>query len=240
MSLARTEGLSKRFGGVAAVDDFTFRVEEGEILGLIGPNGSGKTTVLNMLSGFLAPDSGRAWLNEEEVTGMTPVALARRGLLRMFQMTRVFTRISAFDNLLTAGLARGLAEAEAEARAQSLLDELTLDPVKYLDAGQLSGGQRKLLEFGMCFIAPPRLALLDEPFAAVHPVMRETMANFIRRRNAQGHTFLVVSHDMPIVVELCHRTVCMNAGKLIASGPTREVLKNPAVIEAYLGSGAHA
>jgi branched-chain amino acid transport system ATP-binding protein len=112
--------------------------------------------------------------------------------------------------------------------------------VKYLDAGQLSGGQRKLLEFGMCFIAPPRLALLDEPFAAVHPVMRETMASFIRRRNAQGHTFLVVSHDMPIVVELCHRTVCMNAGRLIAAGPTREVLKDPAVIEAYLGSGAHA
>jgi ABC-type branched-subunit amino acid transport system ATPase component len=155
-------------------------------------------------------------------------------------MTRVFTRICAFDNLLTAGLARGLTERESQARAETLLEELTLSAVKYLDAGQLSGGQRKLLEFGMCFIAPPRLALLDEPFAAVHPVMRETMAGFIRRRNAQGHTFLVVSHDMPIVVDLCHRTVCMNAGKLIAAGPTREVLKDPAVIEAYLGSGSHA
>jgi branched-chain amino acid transport system ATP-binding protein len=240
MSLLRSAGLTRHFGGVAAVEDFTFAVEEGEILGLIGPNGSGKTTVLNLLSGFLAPDSGRAWLADEEVTGLAPVALARRGLLRMFQMTRVFPRISAFDNLLTAGLARGLAEREAEVRAQSLLEELTLGAAKYLDAGQLSGGQRKLLEFGMCFIAPPRLALLDEPFAAVHPVMRETMASFIRRRNAQGHTFLVVSHDMPIVVELCHRTACMNAGRLIAVGPTREVLKDAAVIEAYLGSGAHA
>jgi branched-chain amino acid transport system ATP-binding protein len=240
VSLLRTAGLTKHFGGVAAVDDLSFAVEEGEILGLIGPNGSGKTTALNMLSGFLAPDAGRVWLGDEEVTRATPVALARRGLLRMFQMTRVFARMSAFDNLLTAGLARGLAEGAAAERAGALLDELTLTPVKYLDAGQLSGGQRKLLEFGMCFIAPPRIALLDEPFAAVHPVMRETMAGFIRRRNALGHTFLVVSHDMPIVVELCGRTVCMNAGRLIAAGPTREVLKESAVIEAYLGSGSHA
>jgi ABC-type branched-subunit amino acid transport system ATPase component len=240
MSLLRTEGLTKHFGGVAAVDALSFTVEEGEILGLIGPNGSGKTTALNMLSGFLPPDAGKVWLAGAEVTGKTTVALARRGLLRMFQMTRVFARVSAFDNLLTAGLARGLSEKESGSRADALIEELTLAPVKFLDAGQLSGGQRKLLEFGMCFIAPPRLALLDEPFAAVHPVMRETMARFIRRRNGQGHTFLVVSHDMPIVVELCQRTVCMNAGRLIAAGPTREVLKDTAVIEAYLGSGSHA
>ena len=240
MSLLRAQGITKHFGGVAAVDDFAFALEEGEILGLIGPNGSGKTTLLNVLSGFIRPEAGRMWLGDEEVTGMTTVALARRGLLRMFQMTRVFPRIPAFDNLLTAGLARGLAEREAGARAKVLLEELTLTPVQYLDAGQLSGGQRKLLEFGMCFIAPPRVALLDEPFAAVHPVMRETMAAFIRRRNEAGHAFLVVSHDMPIVVELCHRTVCMNAGRFIAAGPTREVLRHPDVIEAYLGSGSHA
>jgi ABC-type branched-subunit amino acid transport system ATPase component len=240
MSLLRTEGLTKHFGGVAAVDNLALAVEEGEVFGLIGPNGSGKTTALNLLSGFLPADGGRTWLADEEITRLRPAALARRGLLRMFQMTRVFTRISAFDNLLTAGLARGLAEAEAEKRARSLLEELTLGPVQYLDAGQLSGGQRKLLEFGMCFIAAPRLALLDEPFAAVHPVMRETMAKFIRARNAEGHAFLLVSHDMPIVVELCHRTACMNAGRLIAVGPTREVLRESAVIEAYLGSGAHA
>jgi branched-chain amino acid transport system ATP-binding protein len=240
MSLLRTQGLTKHFGGVAAVDDLSFTVEAGEVLGLIGPNGSGKTTALNMLSGFLSPDRGRAWLDGEEVTHESTVGLARRGVLRMFQMTRVFARVSAFDNLLTAGLARGLGERESQVRAAALLEELTLAPVQYLDAGQLSGGQRKLLEFGMCFIAPPRLALLDEPFAAVHPVMRETMAAFIRKRNAQGHTFLVVSHDMPIVVDLCDRAVCMNAGRLIAVGATREVLEQPAVIEAYLGSGSHA
>jgi branched-chain amino acid transport system ATP-binding protein len=239
MSLLRTAGLTKHFGGVAAVEDLGFAVEAGEIVGLIGPNGSGKTTALNMLSGFLAPDAGRTWLDEQEVTKAKPASLAQRGLLRMFQMTRVFPRISAFDNLLTAGLARGLREAEATRRADALVDELTLGPVKFLDAGQLSGGQRKLLEFGMCFIEPPRIALLDEPFAAVHPVMRETMARFIRSRNTRGHAFLLVSHDMPIVVELCGRTLCMNAGRLIAEGTTREVLSHRAVIEAYLGSGAH-
>src|SRR5205085_824923 len=139
MTLPRCEGLTRHFGGVAAVDDFSFAVEEGEIFGLIGPNGSGKTTALNLLSGFLVPEAGRVWLAGEEVTRLPTVALARRGLLRMFQMTRVFTRISAFDNLLTAGLARGLDEKESTARAQALLEELTLGPVKCLDAGQLSG-----------------------------------------------------------------------------------------------------
>ena len=240
MSLLAVEGLSKHFGGVKAVDGLSFSVEEGEVFGLIGPNGSGKTTALNVLSGFLAPDEGRVVLAGEDVTRARPVKLARRGMLRMFQMTRVFPRISALDNLLTAGLARGLRESEAAQRADTLLEELGLTAVRYLDAGQLSGGQRKLLEFGMCFIEPPRIALLDEPFAAIHPVMRETMAAFIRRRHAQGHTFLLVSHDMPVVVELCGRTLCLNAGRLVAVGETRKVLEDRAVIEAYLGSAGHA
>jgi ABC-type branched-subunit amino acid transport system ATPase component len=132
-------------------------------------------------------------------------------------------------------MARGLAEAEATRRAQSLLEELTLGPVQHLDAGQLSGGQRKLLEFGMCFIEPPLVAMLDEPFAAVHPVMRDAMAKFIKERHAQGATFLLVSHDMPVVVDLCQRAVCMNAGRVIAAGGVHDVLRNHEVIEAYLG-----
>jgi ABC-type branched-subunit amino acid transport system ATPase component len=240
MTLLKTNGLSKHFGGVAAVDQVNLAVNAGEILGLVGPNGSGKTTVLNMLSGFLAPDAGAIWFADENVTRLTTVQLARRGLLRMFQMTRVFPRISCFDNLLVAGMAMDLSEQEAANRATALLEELTLTHVQYLDAGSLSGGQRKLLEFGMCFIKPPRIALLDEPFAAVHPVMRETMADFIRRRHSLGQTFVLVSHDMPIVVDLCQRAVCMNLGRVIAEGPTRAVLESAPGIEAYLGSGSHA
>jgi ABC-type branched-subunit amino acid transport system ATPase component len=236
MSLLTIEGLFAHFGGVAAVDNVSFDIRQGEILGLIGPNGSGKTTVLNLLSGFLPPDSGHVRMRDENITGMSPDRLAQRGVLRMFQMTRVFTRMSAFDNLLTAGMARGLSEPESNKRAHALVEELTLGPVQYLDAGQLSGGQRKLLEFGMCFIEPPLIAMLDEPFAAVHPVMREVMAEFIRARHAQGYTFLLVSHDMPIIVDLCQRAVCMNAGRVIAAGEIRSVLQNHDVIEAYLGN----
>jgi branched-chain amino acid transport system ATP-binding protein len=234
-NLLSIEGLYRHFGGVAAVDNVSFDLRQGEILGLIGPNGSGKTTVLNMLSGFLPPNAGKVTMRGEDITGMPPDRLAQRGVLRMFQMTRVFSRMSAFDNLLTAGMARGLSEAESNTRAHALVEELTLGPVQYLDAGQLSGGQRKLLEFGMCFIEPPLVAMLDEPFAAVHPVMREVMATFIRTRNEQGYTFLLVSHDMPIVVDLCQRAVCMNAGRVIAAGDIHSVLKDHAVIEAYLG-----
>jgi len=239
MTLLKTIALCKHFGGVAAVDKVSLSVESGEIMGLVGPNGSGKTTVLNMLSGFLRPASGEVWLADENVTTLSTVQLAQRGLLRMFQMTRVFTRISCFDNLLVAGMAMGLDEAESTRRAGALLEELTLSHVQYLDAGSLSGGQRKLLEFGMCFMQPPRIALLDEPFAAVHPVMRETMADFIRRRHAQGQTFVLVSHDMPIIIDLCQRAICMNLGRVIAEGPTRAVLESTPVIEAYLGSATH-
>jgi branched-chain amino acid transport system ATP-binding protein len=238
MTLLRISALEKRFGGLRAVDGVSLDVGEGELLGLIGPNGSGKTTLLNMLSGHLRADGGQVLLDGRNVLGLTPTALTRLGVLRMFQMTRVFNRVSAFDNLLVCGLAMGLAEAAAGERAVLLLEELQLAHVMHLDAGQLSGGQRKLLEFGACFMVPPRVALLDEPFAAVHPVMKETMSAFIERRNQGGQTFILVSHDMPVVVDLCPRSVCMNAGKVLADGPTAEVLRAPAVIEAYLGEEA--
>jgi branched-chain amino acid transport system ATP-binding protein len=123
-------------------------------------------------------------------------------------------------------------------RARTLADDLSLDRVVDLDAGHLSGGQLKLLEFGCCFMVPPQIALLDEPFAAIHPTMKEIMAGFIRRRHAEGQTFMIVSHDMPVIVELCPRTVCMNAGAVIADESTRAVLTDPVVIEAYLGEAA--
>jgi branched-chain amino acid transport system ATP-binding protein len=115
---------------------------------------------------------------------------------------------------------------------------LSLSRQRGLEAGHLSGGQMKLLEFGACFMVPPKIALLDEPFAAIHPTMKEIMAGFIRQRHAAGQTFLLISHDMPVIVELCRRTICLNAGVLIADGTTRKVLTSPVVIEAYLGEAA--
>jgi len=239
MALLQIQEVEKHFGGLRAVDRASMEVAQGELLGLIGPNGSGKTTLLNVLSGHMAADGGQVLLEGRSVLGLNPTQLTRLGVLRMFQMTRVFNRVSAFDNLLVCGLAMGLDELQASRRAVELLDELRLTHVMHLDGGQLSGGQKKLLEFGACFMVPPRIALLDEPFAAVHPVMKETMAAFIKRRNGSGQTFILVSHDMPVVVELCPRAVCMNAGKVVADGPTQQVRNDAAVIEAYLGEHAH-
>jgi len=238
MACLSIDSVRKFFGGLKALDDVTFSVNEGELVGLIGPNGSGKTTLLNILSGYLSADSGDVVLDGRPITGLRPEALARRGVLRMFQLTRVFPRMSVLDNLLVTGSALGLPEAEADRRARKLIEDLTLTRMMHLDAGELSGGQRKLLEFGSCFMVPPRIALLDEPFAAVHPTMKEIMAGIIRRRHAAGQTFLLVSHDMPVIVELCPRAICMNAGAVIADEKTRAVLTDPVVIEAYLGEAA--
>ena len=235
MSCLAVVNVAKSFGGLHAVDGVSFDIDEGELVGLIGPNGSGKTTLLNIISGYQPANSGSVLLDAKPIHGLKPERIAQAGLLRMFQLTRVFRRMSTLDNLMTAGRALGLTHAPAQARAELLLAELTLERVRDIDAGQLSGGQQKLLEFGCCFMVPPRIALLDEPFAAVHPAMKETMARFIRARHSQSQTFLIVSHDMPVIVELCPRTVCMNAGSVIADDATRTVFSDPVVIEAYLG-----
>jgi branched-chain amino acid transport system ATP-binding protein len=230
--------LAISFGGLRALDGVTFAIGRGELVGLIGPNGSGKTTLVNILSGHLRPDGGEVLLETRRVDGLRPEALAQRGVLRTFQLTRAFPRMSVLDNLMVAGCALGLSWTEAERRALLLLEELSLIRLRGADAGHLSGGQMKLLEFATCFMVPPKIALLDEPFAAIHPTMKEIMAGFIRRRHSAGQTFLLISHDMPVVVELCPRTICLNAGTVIADGTTRTVLTDPVVIEAYLGEAA--
>jgi ABC-type branched-subunit amino acid transport system ATPase component len=236
--LLSVQGVTKRFGGLVAVADVTFDIAPGELVGLIGPNGSGKTTLLNIMSGHLSSEQGTIRLDGEPCTGLKPQRLARRGLMRMFQLTRIFARMNVLDNLLVGGRALGLDAEEANARANALLEELQIAHVRHLDAGQLSGGQMKLLEFGCCFMRTPRLALLDEPFAAIHPTMKEIMSRFIRARHAEGQTFVLVSHDMPVIVELCPRSICMNAGRVLSDGATSQVLAAPAVIEAYLGGAA--
>jgi ABC-type branched-subunit amino acid transport system ATPase component len=238
MSCLSVSAVSRSFGGLKAVDGVSFEIRHGELVGLIGPNGSGKTTLINIISGHERPDAGSVLLEGKPIQNLRPELIADRGMQRMFQLTRVFRRMSAFDNLMTVGRALGLSHQDSQLRAAALIEELTLGPVRNLDAGQLSGGQQKLLEFGCCFMKPPKIALLDEPFAAVHPTMKETMANIVRARHAAGQTFILVSHDMPIIVELCPRSVCMNAGAVVVDGPTRTVLSDKRVIEAYLGAEA--
>lgn len=238
MPYLSVHGLTMTFGGVRALDGVTFAMERGELVGLIGPNGSGKTTLVNILSGHLRPDDGRVEMEGRRIDSLRPEILARRGVLRTFQLTRVFPRMSAIDNLVAAGCALGLTQREAERRGCQLMEELSLSELRSLDAGHLSGGQMKLLEFGACFMVPPKIALLDEPFAAIHPTMKEIMADFIRRNHAAGQTLLLISHDMPVIVELCPRALCLDAGEVIADGLTRAVLTDRIVIEAYLGEAA--
>jgi len=227
--------VTTAFGGITAVNSVSFEIAAGELVGLVGPNGSGKTTLLNILGGQLTPDSGAVTLDGKRIEGLAPERIAHHGLLRMFQHTRIFPRISALDNLLVAGRALGLGPQAALRKAEQLLDELRLREVMELDGANLSGGQQKLLEFGTCFMVPPHIALLDEPFAGVHVTMKQIMADVIRRRHAAGQTFLIVSHDMPVILELCPRSICMNAGSVIADEDTRSVLSDPRVMEAYLG-----
>jgi ABC-type branched-subunit amino acid transport system ATPase component len=153
----------------------------------------------------------------------------------MFQLTRVFRRMSVMDNLLVAGYASGLDHGAASTRAARISGELGLSHLNDEDAGRLSGGQQKLLEFGGCFMGEPKVVLLDEPFAAVHPSMKEILAQYIRQKHDEGQTFIIVSHDIPAVLELCPRAVVMNAGEVIAHDRTGSVLNDERVIEAYLG-----
>ncbi len=209
--------LRKSFGGIVAVDDVTLSVAAGELVGLIGPNGSGKTTLLNLVTGFYPPERGRVRLLGEDIAGHRPNQIFRAGVVRMFQQVHVFRRLTALQNLEVAGRTAGIA-AHADQ-----------------DVGELSGGQQKLVEFGGCFMPEPKLVVLDEPFAAIHPTVKQVMVEVIAERHAAGQAFMVVSHDIPAIMRLCPRTVCMNAGAVIADGPTEEVMADRAVVEAYLG-----
>jgi ABC-type branched-subunit amino acid transport system ATPase component len=238
MSFLEIHQVSLRFAGLRAVDQVSLRIDAGEMVGLIGPNGSGKTTLLNILTGHYAPDSGSVLLDGRPIHGLRPNQVTRLGIARMFQLTRLFRRLNTLDNLITAGCAIGLGYEAAHTRADALIEELGLGEVRDEDGSNLSGGQQKLLEFGCMFMGAPRLAVLDEPFAAIHPTMREIMVRIIKDRHGKGQTCLIVSHDLPAVIDLGPRLLVMNAGSVIAEGPPETVLNDREVIEAYLGGAA--
>jgi len=243
VSLLEVEDLSKHFGGVTAVDACSLSLQPGSITGLIGPNGSGKTTVFNLITGFISRDAGDVRLNSQSIAGLGPDRIYSLGIARTFQLARVFPRLTALENMLVpvrrAGI-RGLFSRgqwnDEKARAMEMLTFMDISHV----AGALSGspalGQRKLLELAAVMMARPQLVLLDEPAGGVNPALLDRIAEHIRQLNAQGVTFLLVEHNMPFVMRLCQDVIVLQRGRVIASGTPTEVRANPAVLDAYLGT----
>jgi branched-chain amino acid transport system ATP-binding protein len=245
-------GVSKHFGGVKAVDDVSFRVERGSIVGLIGPNGAGKTTMFDLLAGAQRPSGGRILLNGRALQGLAAQHRIAHGLGRTFQIPRPFSEMTVLENLLLSAQGQvgervlpnwlpGSRVARQErgnlGKARRLLEFLTLAGVAGEPARVLSGGQRKLLELARVLMAEPDIILLDEPAAGVNPALLETVMARIGEINRRGVTFLVIEHNMEVVARLCAKVVVMAGGKLLREGKPDEVVRDPRVIEAYLGGG---
>ncbi len=240
--LIETRGLTKRFGGLVAVDDLPLAIRTGEIRGLIGPNGSGKTTTVNLLSGLYHADSGEIRLGGERIDRLRPHEVTARGVARTFQTPKLFGSMTVMENVLLPALTeldRGGRRpiGEIRDRARRLLELVTLDGHRHAPARELSGGQGMLLQIARgLMVHPIRLFLMDEPFAGVHPTIKDTIMETILRMNeAEGVTFLIVSHEMGTLRRLCRRVSVMHEGRLIAEGSFEEVVNHAVVLEAYLG-----
>ena len=255
-ALLDVDGVVKRFGGIRAVDGASFEVAAGSITALIGPNGAGKTTLFNVLTGFHRGDGGSVRFAGEEVLGRPAYAIARRGMVRTFQITKALAAMPVIDNMMLAApgqpgerfrnlflhpRAVRAREREVHEEALELLDVFNLAELADAYAGTLSGGQRKLLELARALMARPTLLMLDEPMAGINPTLGRRLLDHMQTlRREQGMTFLFVEHDMEVVMNHSDTVVVMAEGRVISEGEPRRVREDPAVIDAYLGGGGAA
>jgi branched-chain amino acid transport system ATP-binding protein len=250
-TIFEADGVVKRFGGIRAVNGATMQVREGSITALIGPNGAGKTTFFNIITGFYRPDGGSAVFGGDQILGRPPYAIARRGMVRTFQITKALARMPVIDNMMLGAAdqpgerlvnvvfrPRAWRQRETEVREQAmeLLDVFNLTRLADAYAGTLSGGQRKLLELARALMTRPRFLLLDEPMAGINPTLGRRLLDHMQRlRREEGVTFLFVEHDMEVVMNHSDRVIVMAEGRVIADGEPHEVRSDQAVIDAYLG-----
>ncbi len=244
------DDVSREFGGLRAVDVAHLEVQRGVITALIGPNGAGKTTFFNLLTGFDQPTTGDWSFNDKSLKRVAPHRVARRGMVRTFQLTKVLSRLPVIENMrlaatgqrgegmlsaMFAPLWRAQEKANTE-RADDLLKRFKLDTKRADFAGSLSGGQRKLLEMARALMVDPELIMLDEPMAGVNPALKQSLLGHVKSLRDEGRTVLFVEHDMDMVRDISDWVVVMAAGKIVAEGPPDAVMANPAVIDAYLGA----
>jgi ABC-type branched-subunit amino acid transport system ATPase component len=233
--ILKVEGVSKSFGGIKAVDDCSLGVEEGQIAGLIGPNGAGKSTLFGMITGDLPPDSGKIYFQDENIVGLPSFRMARKGLVRTFQIPRALNKM--IGNVFFRWRDVRREETRTRERALSVLELFSLGAMADEYAGALSGGQKKLLAMARTMMADPKMLLLDEPFAGVNPTLSRRLLGHIKELREEGVTFLIIEHGIPYVKELCDLVYVMNKGEIMTSGPPDEVTADERVLEAYLGGG---
>lgn len=237
--LLAIDAVTKRFGGVVALDGVSFQLEANKVVGLIGPNGSGKTTLLNVINGVVSSDEGDVRLGERSIVGRRPSDLAANGLSRTFQTARVFNTLTAVQNLFVPLLhQQALERSKTTERAHELLAFVGLEGHASHTASELSGGQQRLLEFARALVTHPKLILMDEPFAGVHPEIKKVLIRCIRETvQKEGASFLIVSHEVPDLVNMSDFMVCLVEGRVAAAGLPSAVVHNEKVIEGYLGRG---